>query len=797
MIRKNIFLFLLINFDFFALSIYSQQIKIDSLQKHLKTNPSDTSKVSTLNLLAKQFIGIGDFDQAKSIAQQAKALAEKSISPKGLANAINTIGVVEMNQGDFDKAMDNYKTALEIREKINDKQGIASSYNNIGLIYYNKGNHDKALEYYQVALKKRIEIDDKQGMALSYNNIGNLYIAESNYDKAIENQEKALKIRQGINDKAGMAMSYNNIGLIYTDKGEYQKALDHQLKSLAIKEELGDKYGMAMSYNNIGLIYYKLDNLNKALLYHSKSLDFNKQVGNKQGVAMSYNNIAIIYDRQKDFSKALENNLMSLKIRENIGDLRGAAMSYSNIGLIYSNQNDFDKALEYQLKALKIKVEIEDKIGLTISYINVASIYMKQAEHGDLLQLKPAAEYIQKSLDLSKNIGYKDGEMNAYLSFSELNDVKKDYKEAFRYHKLYSISKDSLFSDESTKQMAEMNARFETAKKDKELIQKDAEIKEQQAQTKQQELQRNTLIIGFVLAIFFSLFIFRSYKQKQKANVIITEQKNDVEKKNEIIKKQKAVVEIKNKEITDSINYAKRIQDAMLPSKKILNELFKQNFIFYQPKDIISGDFYWTTKKNNKLFIAAADCTGHGVPGALMSMIGISFLRQIINEMNVTDTAEILNKLHLMVLTALNENVNVRNSKDGMDIALLQIDLKTNKVEFSGAVRPLYLVDRNGLQIIKGDRFSIAGVKSIDESFSKSTIEAQPETALYMFSDGFADQFGGDGGKKFMIKKLQNYLLEIYNQSFEQQEKLLNKTFNDWKSDYEQVDDILVIGIKI
>ncbi len=280
------------------------------------------------------------------------------------------------------------------------------------------------------------------------------------------------------------------------------------------------------------------------------------------------------------------------------------------------------------------------------------------------------------------------------------------------------------------------------------------------------------------------------YQEKRKANKLLGD-------KNIAINEQKELVTEKNKEITDSINYARKIQDAMLPSQKVLDEYFRDNFIFYQPKDIISGDFYWALRKEDKLYLASADFTGHGVPGALMSMIGVTFLRQIINEMNVTDTSEILNRLHSMVLNTLNEDISTRNSKDGMDVALLKIDLLNKKAQFYGAVRPLYISSKKGFEIVKGDGYSIGGIKSMEETFSSVDIDLSGGKSFYLFSDGFADQFGQVNGKKFMVKKLQNLLSEVCALPMEEQLHCISKDFNDWKGSVYQTDDVLLLGIKV
>ncbi|MGZ4034688.1 MAG: tetratricopeptide repeat protein [Bacteroidia bacterium] len=455
-----------------------------------------------------------------------------------------------------------------------------------------------------------------------------------------------------------------------------------------------------------------------------------------------------------------------------------------NIGAANEEMKKYSEALGYYKRAVDIYTEIDSKYGLASCLINIGDNYRCQKKYPE------AIEILNRAMEISKEVGLKDDEKEVATNLSQIYEEINQPQKALEYYKLYSNLKDTIFSEESTSQMNELSTKYEADKRQKEieLLTKDQDLKN--TKLKEQHVVNITLFIGITLVVILMGLVFYRYQEKRKANTLL-------EEKNIAIHEQKELVTEKNKEITDSINYARRIQDAMLPSQKILNEYFKENFIFYQPKDIISGDFYWASRKNDQLYIAAADCTGHGVPGALMSMIGISFLRQIINEMNVTDTAEILNRLHNMVLNALNEDVNMRNSKDGMDIALLKIDIGNKKAEFTGAVRPLYISGKNGFEIIKGDRFSIGGIKTMEETFSKTEIDLSGGKSFYMFSDGFADQFGKESGKKFMVKKLQNFLSDIVSQPMEQQHKLLDKTFNDWKGDLEQTDDVLLIGIRV
>jgi serine phosphatase RsbU (regulator of sigma subunit) len=298
-------------------------------------------------------------------------------------------------------------------------------------------------------------------------------------------------------------------------------------------------------------------------------------------------------------------------------------------------------------------------------------------------------------------------------------------------------------------------------------------------------MQRNYFITGFILMLLLALFIFRSYQEKKKVNMIIAEQK--------------ALVEEKNKDITDSINYARRIQTAILPSEETMNRSLSDFFVFYQPKDIVSGDFYWFTEKTGKIIFAVADCTGHGVPGAFMSMIGNDLLTQIIIEKNILKPDLILSNLHEGVRNALKQDSSA-DTKDGMDIALVCIDFQNKSLSYAGALRPLWMIPKgtHTLTEYKADKFSIGGSYSSEQRiFTSHTISFNEGDSIYISSDGFADQFGGEKGKKFMTKNMKELLLSIYEKPMSEQKVILLDSFNKWKHGRHQVDDVLVAGIKL
>lgn len=264
------------------------------------------------------------------------------------------------------------------------------------------------------------------------------------------------------------------------------------------------------------------------------------------------------------------------------------------------------------------------------------------------------------------------------------------------------------------------------------------------------------------------------------------------------IHEQKEVIEQKNRDILDSIEYARNIQQAVLPDKDELPKMLPQSFVFFKAKDIVSGDFYWFMKQGDEVLVAAADCTGHGVPGALMSMIGSSFLNEIVNEKKITRPSEVLNMLREKIITTLRKRQDGSETRDGMDIALVSINTRTKLLQYAGAFNPLWLY-RNGQWMEKtANKFPVgAYVGHESNSFTNHEIPLQPNDVIYIFTDGYADQFGGPAGKKFKYRQFQQVLASVQDKTMEEQKQMLLQRHESWRGDLEQVDDILVIGIKV
>ncbi|MBL7937346.1 MAG: SpoIIE family protein phosphatase [Bacteroidia bacterium] len=416
-------------------------------------------------------------------------------------------------------------------------------------------------------------------------------------------------------------------------------------------------------------------------------------------------------------------------------------------------------------------------------------------------------EKAKKGFDLIQEVGFPDYISSTSLLLSKIYEKQGNYKDAYVMQILHKKMSDSLSNSENKRASIQKELQYEYEKKttaDSLRIEADKKITD--AKFKQEKTQRYTLYGGVFVLICVAFFIFNRLQITKKQNLIIENQKMEVELKNEEITHQKELVDEKQKEIIDSINYAKRIQQAVLTGEDVWNKVSKEHFILFKPKDIVSGDFYWAyNTPNNRSVFALADCTGHGVPGGFMSMLGNSFLNEIVVENKLFKANEILNKLRSKIISALEQKGGTQQ-KDGMDISLCVWNKLDNTLEFAGANNPLWLlrtvvsssgVENKQLIEYKADKMPIGTYLETVIPFSSVTIQLQPGDIIYLCTDGYADQFGGPKGKKYKYKPLIDSLIKNAPLSMAEQKKILEKAFHDWKLNYEQVDDVSVIGVKV
>lgn len=552
--------------------------------------------------------------------------------------------------------------------------------------------------------------------------------------RAIAYFTRSLKIMEELNDRKGISSCLNNIGVIYDEQEKYEKAEEYYSRASAINEKTGTEAARALSYTNLGNVYRNLKDYPKSIDYHQRAITINKALKDDYSLGISLHSIGVTYFDMGDDEKALAFNEESVPYYEQSGNVEGLPEVLNILGKIWDHKGNTAKAIAYNRQAL----ELSQKIGV-------------------------AADIREAGLSL-------------YTDYKKLGK----YKDALNMYELYIVMRDKVKSEESQQELLrqELSHQFE---KQQALDEKEHE--KQLAVAGEREQRQKVLLfsigIGSFLVLLFAVVVIKRLQitQRQKR----------------VIEGQKELVEEKQKEILDSITYAKRLQDAILPSRSAVKEHFPESFIFYKPKDIVAGDFYWMEKVGDKTFVAVADCTGHGVPGAMVSVVCSSALNRAVLEFGITDPGKILDKARELVLETFAKSH--KDVKDGMDISLLVMDPVTREIAWAGANNPLWYVADGELKSITADKQPI-GSAIYPRPFTTHSLRLQKNDMVFLFTDGYADQFGGGKGKKFKYNQLKELLLNNAPLSVAAQEQLLETAFATWKKGLEQVDDVCVMGIR-
>lgn len=676
-------------------------------------------------------------------------LSEKEIVffKKNQGSAFNNLAIIFKNQGNFEAALEYNQKSLVIKEEIDDKKGISNTYINMGSIFHTQGDLIKALEYYYKCLKIREEIDDQKGISIVLNNIGAVYHYQDDYTNALKFYYKSLEIRKKVDGTIGISKAYSNIGFVYFEQGDsalaagnhieahkkFDAALENYIECLNINKEINDKSGLAMIHNHIGTVYYKKGKLDIALDYFLLSAELNEELKSKQSLASSL----------------------------------------SNVANIYMDKKQYDKALDYGNKAYKLAKESNSILELSSISLLLHKVYK--------LTNKPALSLLM----YEEHISIKD-------SISSREGSLQTIQQQFKYEYDKKAAADSVVKAEEIKvKNAEINAQK-------------AEASKQKLEIEYQKQQKFYLFIGIFGLLFFGVFLINRVVVIQKQKKVIVGQKNEVELQKQQIEHQHHQLEETHQEISDSIKYAERLQLAILPSREDLNEHLGNGFVLFKPKDVVSGDFYWLHQLENTILFAAADCTGHGVPGAMVSVVCSNSLNRSVKEFGLSNPGQILDKTRDLVIETFARSG--KDVKDGMDISLVSMHnivdcegkQKKVKIEFSGANNPLWIVRKNSLEVedVKGDKQPVSLSYNMTDFTSKEIILQEGDT-IYLFTDGYADQFGGEKGKKFKYAPFKDFLISIQEKSMDDQKMLIEEKFYNWKGDFEQVDDVCIIGVRI
>jgi len=626
-------------------------------------------------------------------------------------------------------------------------------------------------------------------------------------DSALDYFYEALEISKNINSLKFQALCFRNLGIVIEHQGFYDKAMVEYFKALEVYEEIGDKIGIARCYNDIAIIHYMQKSYELSGEYLTKSFEIKEEMGDREGVSTYYSNMAIIKNEQGQFESAIDFVHKSIELFEELSDRDGIATAHANLGSINYSMGAYETSLEFHIKSIELYTELNNKEGLAHSYSNVSNLYAliadSTATSGEqrIAYLNEAIIYGNMSLEIAEEIDALFIENFVASTLMNVYEKLGSYRKALEFAGIFISTRDSLFNEEKTSAIQEMETKYETEKKQQQIELQESQLVAKDAKIKQQKIFRNAMVTGFCAVVLIVVVIVYAYVQKRRANKKIVEQNEQILEANEELKVLNEAINKQNHEIIDSISYAERIQAAMLPPPSYVTELLNENFILFKPRDIVSGDFYWIKQVNQYVVLVAADCTGHGVPGAFMSMLGISYLTEIVQRREITQADQVLNELRKQIKYSLRQHGEPDEAKDGIDLALCVMDLKKNTMQYSGANNPLYLIrDLDGkpeLKEFKADRMPLGYYHGKDRAFTHHDIQLEQGDTFYLFSDGFIDQKGGKDGKRFLSKKFKNLLLEIQDQAMHDQKVILDKKLSSWMGSNSQTDDILVIGVRV
>lgn len=739
-----------------AFQLHAQSSKTDSIATALKHATHDTTRCKLYNYWGESIYLLNP-DSSAILWNTAKAIAEKNLQQ----------GTTE--------------------EKTFYKHILPYIYNNIGAtIPENESLSVRA--YYAKALRLFLENRDDKGAGAAYDNLG--YICEilNRQGEAEYYYRKAIVHRELAKDKDGLANTYNNLGYLLNMQGNVE-ALDYLTKSLKLREELKNKQDIAHSLNNLGAIYQEQGEYAKAMEYHLRALKLREEMQDKTGQQYSLINIAHGYGLKKQYAKANVYFERAIALSRELGDVLTLAHALNLMGNLLMESGELEKSLACYTEALHIFEQTKNSKGLSGSYRNMGSLYEKKG------QLPEAVSYYEKSLNMAKENGYPSIIMNASKELYSAYKKQGNKAGALEMHELYVQMKDSIRNEETRKTVLKTQYENEYNRKEIEIKAASKLENETLALKASEDKKRQNLIIysvtgGLLLLSVFSIMIYRGLRENQKANKIISRQKELVEEKS-------LQIEEKQKEIIDSINYAQRIQRSLLASETLLLENLRDYFILFKPKDIVSGDFYWAKKLSNGDFaLVTADSTGHGVPGAIMSMLNIACLNEATGkDFNRPD--EILFETRRLVIEHLKNDGSKEGGKDGMDCSLICLNDKRETLSYAAANNPVWHISDHTLTELLPDKMPVGKHDKDQQPFNCRTIPVKKGDMIYTLTDGFPDQFGGPKGKKFMYKPLKELLISISQKPVDEQKTLLANQLEAWKGLLDQVDDICIIGIRV
>ncbi len=731
---RIVFLFVFISF-----SSFSQTAEIDSFQICLKKPvKNDTMRVFQFNELAWLYLDV-DLDSSKDFNRKALQFAQKIRYFNGEMDALNTKGIIYRTENQALKAIAIYEQIIKLRKSRKEEIKLIGPYSNLGSVYYENGEYVKAITNYDIALdltKKHKKIED---ISMIYGNLGSCFIGLGLYDKAIYFYSAALKNNKKTNQTENDGLVYLNLATIYDAKGLFSKGAENSKLAIQPLQKTGNIRKLSLVYFNLVTESKECNKVVEAKFYLRKLEELSEELDEHETWASYFQvkaNLMLILAQNEQALLAIIKSISFVEDSNDPVQLAELYMTLAECELILNKPNNALSACD---KANTFFARQENVTGRIRCLKTYSEIY-KQIGNSAL-----ALDYILKSSELeesetSKNV---DAQISALNALNNLERKEKDLE----------LSK-----------------------------QKNEKIELQNSR------QGNIIFAGTIISLLVLILLFlsiRSSSNRKKANSLLSEQKQEIED-------QKRLVDEKQLDILSSIHYGKRIQNTLLAQKKNIEQNTQDFALLFKPKDIVSGDFYWSSETYEYFFLAVCDSTGHGVPGAFMSILNITYLSEAINELKLTEPHLVLNHVRNRLISYLSHD----GAQDGMDGVLFCLNKKTLQLNYAAAYNSPIFIRNNELIFGEADRMPI-GKGENTKDFSLQTFQLQKGDTVYAFTDGFPDQFGEETGKKFKSKNLNNLLLEISNENGDKQSLLLDDAFEKWKGNTEQIDDVTVLGFKV
>lgn len=812
---------ILLTFICLPLVVFAQKndqvftLKRDSLNNSLRQFQQGKASSQNLRAMAEIFFELGvlyqketKYTEATEHLRQARLHFKTSKYLPGIAKTQIELAYLERERGHYEQASKLYTIVQEMYQKLDNTEGVVKSLLGRGVVYKNQGKYQQALQCFFKAMNTAQQLKNDRLLGETYRNIGIVHRYQGNHGEELRFQLKALNIYKAIGNKRLLGYSYGSVGNALFSQGNYPKAILYNLQALEVFRDLNLRAGVAYNLNALGNIYVEQKKYNQALDYYQRALKIRLEAKDEPGMAYIFNKVARLYSEKGSIDSAKAYLKQALEANRHIKNESGVANSYFQLGNLMLSIRQYQEAFVYFKKALNLQQQMGEKVNAAASSIGIAKAYYYQGNY------QQAIDYLKPSIQVARNSKNLVLLKNGSKVLSKAYQALGDYKSAYQYLAVFKQTTDSLFNKDNTAQITRIATTYQFQKQKDSLafVQKQKQanltnsLRQQKLANRFQQRINFTMIGALLVVMVFAYTAFRSKQRQQKLNNDLTsvndalqQSQDEVISQKDLIEEQNRYLSINKRQIDQSIRAAKSIQQAMLPFEERMQTIFEHYFVLYRPKDVVSGDFYWVEKVGNKTFIAVVDCTGHGVAGAFMSMIGSSLLDQIIGIKQCHDPAEILRLLHLEVYRVLRQDISDNNS--GMDIALCCLENteeSRTQITFAGAKLPLYYSNEpyTVIEKIHGTRKAIGGLQPTEISFVNQSLSLPKNSIIYLFTDGYPDQ-NNIKRKKIGTKRFQGILGEICNLEMSLQKQFLEQKLLEHIGKSTQRDDVLVMGIRI